>query len=335
LESEGWVLSILDDIRRKAASRQKTIVLPESEDQRTLDALPYILDNKIARIILIGREDVRKKIKARNLDALTVIDPLTYKDTEAIASEHYELRKHKGMTLEEARETVREDWLTFGAMLVRRDAAHGFVGGASHTTAATVRAALRCLKIDKKVAVAAGSFLMEVPNSPYGEKGIFIYADCGVNPEPNARQLAGIAVLSADLFQQLVGKAPKVAFLSYSSKGSAEGPLVDKVKEALSRAKEMSPDLLIDGELQVDSALVPEVARIKCGASPVAGQANVLIFPDLNSGNISYKLTQRLANARAVGPLLMGFTEPCSDLSRGCSVEDIIDAVAVTAVRDH
>jgi len=328
-------LGILDDIRKKAAARQKTIVLQESDDQRTLDALPCILDNKIAKIILIGKEEIKSRIKAKNLGDLTVIDPLKCKDREAMAGEYYELRKHKGMTLDEARQALKEDYMIFGAMLVRRDAAHGFVAGASHTTAETVRAALRCLKIDKAIGVAAGSFLMEVPNSPFGEKGVFIFADCGVNPEPNARQLAGIAVLSADLFQQLVGKTPRVAFLSYSSKGSAEGPLVDKVKEALVRAKEMSPDVLIDGELQVDSALVPEVARIKCGESPVAGQANVLIFPDLNSGNISYKLTQRLANARAVGPLLMGFTEPCSDLSRGCSVDDIVDAVAVTAVRDH
>ncbi len=328
-------MSFLDDIRKKAVARQKTIVLQESEDQRTIDALPGILDNKIAKIILMGKEDLKGKIKAKNLSDLTVIDPLTYKDRGTMANEYYELRKHKGMTLDEAEQAMKDDYMIFGAMLVRRDVAHGFVAGASHTTADTVRAALRCLKIDKAIGVAAGSFLMEVPNSVYGEKGVFVFADCGVNPEPNARQLAGIAVLSARLFQQLVGKTPKVAFLSYSSKGSAEGPLVDKVKEALERAKKMSPDVLIDGELQVDSALVPEVAKIKCGESLVAGQANVLIFPDLNSGNISYKLTQRLANTRAVGPLLMGFTEPCSDLSRGCSVDDIIDAVAVTAVRDN
>jgi phosphate acetyltransferase len=328
-------LSILDDIRKKAVARRKTIVLPESDDQRTLDALEYILDNDIARIILIGPEGLKSRVKAKKLDALTVIDPLNYRDTQAIADEFYELRKHKGATPEEALKTVREDWMTFGAMLVRREAAHGFVAGANHTTAATVRAALRCLKIDKSIAVAAGAFLMEVPGSKYGENGVFVFADCGVNPEPNARQLAGTAVLSAGLFRQLVGKTPKVAFLSFSSKGSAEGPQVEKVKDALARAKEISPDLLIDGELQVDSALVPEVAKIKCGESPVAGRANVLIFPDLNSGNISYKLTQRLAGARAVGPLLVGFTEPCSDLSRGCSVDDIIDAVAVTAIRDH
>ncbi|MDD5436925.1 MAG: phosphate acyltransferase, partial [Candidatus Omnitrophica bacterium] len=167
----------------------------------------------------------------------------------------------------------------------------------------------------------------------YGEKGSFVFADCGVNPEPNARQFAGIAVSNADLFKKLLGKTPRVAFLSYSSHGSAEGPLVDKIKEAVDRARESSPGILIDGEFQVDSAIVPEVAAIKCSASEVAGKANVLIFPDLNSGNISYKITQRLANARAVGPLLVGFMKPASDLSRGCDVEDIIDAVAITAIR--
>ena len=328
-------MTILEQIRKRAVARQKTVVLPESEDQRTLDAVPVILEQKIAKVILVGKEDVMGRIKAKDLSDFTLIDPAKFKDIDAVGNEYYELRKHKGTTLEEAQKTVREDWMAFGAMLVRRDTAHGFVAGASHTTADTVRAALRCLKIEKSIGVAAGSFLIEVPDSPYGEKGAFIYADCGVNPEPNARQLSGIAVLSARLFQQLVGKTPKVAFLSYSSKGSAEGPLVDKVKEALARAKEMAPELLIDGELQVDSALVPEVAKIKCGDSPVAGQANVLIFPDLNSGNIAYKLTQRLAKARAVGPLLMGFTEPCSDLSRGCDVDDIVDAVAITAVRDN
>jgi len=326
-------LSIIDDIRRKAAGDPKKIVLPESDDRRTMDALELILDNKIARIILVGKESVVKQVKSKNIKDLEVIDPATYRDTDSIVNDFYELRKAKGMTLEEAHKTVREDWLTFAAMLVRRDVAAGFVGGANHTTAATVRAALRCLKIDKEIGVAAGSFLMEVPNSPYGEKGVFIFADCGVNPEPNARQLAGTGVLSARLFQRLVGKTPHVAFLSYSSKGSAEGPLVDKIKDAVAKAKEMMPEISIDGEFQVDSALVPEVAKIKCPGSDVAGRANVLIFPDLNSGNISYKLTQRLANARAVGPLLMGFTEPCSDLSRGCSVDDIIDAVAVTVVR--
>ena len=326
-------MTVLDRIREKASRNLKTVVLPESDDPRTFGALDYILDKNISKIILIGKEDARKKVATKNLKNLEVIDPQKYKNIEKVASEYYELRKHKGMTPEEARETAMKDYLIFGAMLVRQGLADGFVAGANHTTPDVIRAALRCLQIDRSIGVVSGAFLMEVPNSPYGEKGAFIFADCGVNPEPSARQLAGIATSSAALFKQLVGAVPRVAFLSYSSKGSAEGPLVEKVKEASMRAKEMQPDILVDGEFQVDSAIVPEVAAIKCSESEVAGKANVLIFPGLNSGNISYKLVQRLANARAVGPLLQGFTKPCSDLSRGCSAEDIVDAVAITAIR--
>jgi len=326
-------LSFLDSLRTRASKIGKTIVLPESDDPRTLEALEYILNNSISKIVLVGKEDLKGKIKSKNLKYLEIVDPEKYKDTDKMASVYYETRKLKGMTPEEAKEVMRKDCVTFGAMLVKQGAADGFVAGAKHTTPDVIRAALRCLKIDKDIGTVSGAFLMEVPNSPYGEGGIFVFADCGVNPEPNSRQLAGIAVSSANLFKQLVGKTPRVAFLSYSSKGSAEGPTVDKVKDAVNRAKDISPGLLVDGEFQVDSAIVPEVAKIKCAASEVAGKANVLIFPDLNSGNISYKLTQRLANARAVGPLLLGFTKPCSDLSRGCYVDDIIDAVAITAIR--
>jgi len=326
-------VSFLHDIRQRASKKEKIVVLPESDDPRTIEAIPTILNEDIARVILVGSESIRSEIKASGLDKLQIIDPDNYRDTDSITSEYYELRKLKGITAEEARETIRKDYVTFGAMLVRRGLADGFVAGASHTTPDVIRAALRCVQIDKTIGVIAGAFIMEVPNSPYGENGVFLFADCGVNPEPNARQMAGIAVLSANLFKQLVGATPRVAFLSYSSKGSAEGPLVTKVKEAVDKAREMSPEILIDGEFQVDSAIVPEIARIKCGSSPVAGRANVLIFPDLNSGNISYKLTQRLANARAVGPLLMGFAKPASDLSRGCNADDIVDAVAITAIR--
>ena len=327
-------MSLLYDIRARASKLGRTIVLPESDDARTIEALNFILDNKIAKIILIGKDDVKSKVKTKNLKDLEIIDPQKYKDIGRMAAEYYEMRKAKGITPEEAGETVTKDWVTFGAMLVRWEMAYGFVAGANHTTPDVIRAALRCLRIDKDIGVVSGAFLMVVPNSKYGENGVFIFADCGVNPEPNSRQLAGIAVSSANLFKQLVGKTPRVAFLSYSSKGSAEGPLVDKVKDALVKAKEISPDILIDGEFQVDSAIVPEIAKIKCQAGDVAGRANVLIFPDLNSGNISYKMTQRLANARAVGPLLEGFTKPASDLSRGCDAEDIVDAVAATAIRD-
>ena len=326
-------MSILEKIREKASKNLRKIVLAESDDERTIEAIDYILDHKISKLVTVGDDSVRKKIKSKNTDLLEVINPATYKDIEKMAAEYYELRKLKGMTPEEARKVVLADYLTFGAMLVKEALADGFVAGANHTTPDVIRAALRCLTIDREIGVVSGAFLMEVPDCPYGEKGVFIFADCGVNPQPNARQLAGIAVSSATLFQKLVGKRPVVAFLSYSSKGSAEGELVDKIKEAVFKAKEIAPDLMIDGEFQADSAIVPEVARIKCGDNPVAGNANVLIFPNLDSGNISYKLTQRLARARAVGPLLQGFRKPASDLSRGCSAEDIVDAVAATSVR--
>ena len=326
-------MSILEKIRIKASKNLRKIVLPESNDERTMEAVEIILDNKISRLIVVGDDTVRKKIRSKNTELLEVVDPASYKDIDKMAAEYYELRKIKGMTPEEARHVVSTDYLTFGAMLVRHDVADGFVAGANHTTPDVIRAALRCLTIDREIAVVSGAFLMEVPNCQYGENGVLIFADCGVNPQPNARQLSGIAVSCATLFQKLVGKRPVVAFLSYSSKGSAEGELVDKIRQAVARAKELAPDLLIDGEFQADSAIVPEVAKIKCGDNPVAGHANVLIFPNLDSGNISYKLTQRLANARAVGPLLTGFRKPASDLSRGCSADDIVDAVAVTSVR--
>lgn len=326
-------MSLIDDIRARAAADPKTIVLPESEDARTYEAIDIVLDKGIAKVVLIGKEECRKKVRSAKRSALQIIDPMVYADTEKMVNEYYELRKAKGMTPEEAGKIIRTDYVTFAAMLVRWGLAAGFVSGASHTTADIIRAALRCLSVDKSIGVVSGSFLMEVPHSSYGVNGAFLFADCGVNPEPNARQLAGIAVSSAELFKKLTMKTPVVAFLSYSSKGSAEGPLVDKMREALSRAREAAPDLLVDGEFQVDSAIVPEVAKIKCPGNNVAGKANVLIFPDLNAGNISYKLVQRLANARAVGPLLQGFTKPCSDLSRGCIPDDIVDAVAVTSIR--
>jgi phosphate acetyltransferase len=327
-------VTLLEKIREKAAKRVKTIVLPETDDPRTIEAAGRILDRSIARLILIGKEDVvAAGIKSGNKDLIRIIDPATFKDTAAMAAEYYEMRKAKGVSPEEARETVAKDYVTFGAMLVRRGLADGFVAGANHTTPDVIRAALRCLPIDKSIGVVSGAFLMGVPSCEFGAKGVFVFADCGVNPNPNARQLAGIAVSSASLFKQLVGETPRVALLSYSSQGSAHGEMVDKVVEAVKRAREIAPNLALDGEFQADSAIVPEIAKIKCSKSDVAGRANVLIFPDLNSGNICYKLTQRLAKARAIGPLLQGFTKPCSDLSRGCNADDIVDAVAITSLR--
>ena len=326
-------MGILEKVRIRAAKNPKWIALPESDDQRTLAAVKNILDKNIAKVILIGKEEARKRIIARDSKNLRFIDPLKYDGLEGLVSKYYELRKHKGMTEGEARQAVTKDYVTFAALLAREALADGFVAGASHTTPDVLRTALRCLEIDKSIGAVCGAFLMAVPQTRYGESGVFVFADCAVNPEPSSNQLAGIAVSSANLFRQLVGKTPRAALLSYSTKSSAKGPLVEKVKEALRRARELSPDLIIDGEFQVDSAIVPEVARIKCPDSEVAGKANVLIFPNLEAGNISYKLVQRLAGARAVGPILLGFTKPCSDLSRGCSAEDIVDAVAITVTR--
>lgn len=325
-------MAILETIRIKASQRPRTIILPESDDNRTIDAVNIILDKRIAKITLIGREEIKKRIISRNANEVTLIDPATYAETDKMVAQYYEMRKSKGMTEDEARQVVTGDYVTFGALLVRNGLADGFVAGANHTTPDVIRAALRCLSIDRSVGTVSGAFLMEVPNSPFGEKGVFIFADCGVNPDPNANQLAGIAISSARLFKKLTGAEPRVALLSYSSKGSSGGEMVKKVVEAVKKAQESAPELIIDGEFQVDSALVQEVARTKCAESPVAGRANVLIFPDLNSGNISYKIVQRLANARAVGPILQGFTKSCSDLSRGCIVDDIVDAAAITSL---
>lgn len=326
-------MSLIDDIRKRAAADQKTIVLAESDDARTYGAIDIILEKGIAKIILIGKEADRAKITSPKKGAVQIIDPASFADTGRMIAEYYELRKAKGITQEEAEKTVRTDYVTFAAMLVRWGLAAGFVAGASHTTADIIRAGLRCVSVDKRIGVVSGSFLMEVPDCPYGANGAFLFADSGVNPEPNPRQLSGIAISSAELFRKLTGKTPVVAFLSYSSKGSAEGEMIDKVREAVARTKEAAPELLVDGEFQVDSAIVPDVAKIKCPGNDVAGKANVLIFPDLNAGNISYKLVQRLARARAVGPLLQGFIKPCSDLSRGCIPDDIVDAVAITSIR--
>jgi phosphate acetyltransferase len=324
---------ILESIRTKSKANPKRIVLPETDDSRTIEAINYLLDNRIAKVIAIGRDEVRRKIRSKNTGELELLDPEKYEKIEELAAAYYELRKHKGMTPEEANRLVREERLIFGALFVRKGLADGFVAGASHTTPDVVRTTIHCLEIDKEIGTISSSFLMVVPECRYGESGAFLFADCGVNPDPNPNQLAGTAIASARLFKMLVGATPRIAFLSYSSKGSAKGPLVDKVVEAVRRTKERAPGLVVDGELQVDSAIVPEVAKRKCPESDVAGKANVLIFPSLDAGNISYKLVQRLARARAVGPLLMGALQPCSDLSRGCDANDIIDAVAVTSVR--
>ncbi len=301
-------------IRKRASSKPKTIILPEYYDQRVVEAARIIEQEGVAKAILFTKEMMNPQDKERYIE------------------QYYNLRKAKGITLDEVKK-IFEDTLYYAAMMTREGKADGFVAGASHTTPDMARAAIHCLEIDPRITIVCSCFIMAVPDCPYGENGTFVFADCGIIPDPNSRQLACIAIASAELAAKVLDIKPRVAFLSYSTKGSAKGKSIDTITEALQLARNMSPDLLIDGELQVDAAIVPEVTKIKYPDSPIGGQANVLIFPDLEAGNIGYKLVQRLGRARALGPLLLGLNKPCSDLSRGCSVEDVVDCVAVTAIR--
>jgi len=307
-------MDIVAKIRARAKAKLKTIALPEIEDNRVREAAKIIEKQGIAKVLLFGQGMLEK---ARQ---------------EKYAQNYYELRKLKGVSLDDARETLN-DPLYYAAMMTRSSEIDGFVAGASHTTPDVARTAIQCLGVEEKLGIASSCFIMNVADSPYGEEGTFIFADCGIVPEPNPRQLASIAISNAELAQKVLGITPKVAFLSYSTRGSAKGRAIDKVLEALALARYMQPDLLVDGELQVDAAIVPEVAEIKYPDSLLKGKANVLIFPNLEAGNIGYKLVQRLAKARAIGPLIVGLNKPCSDLSRGCSTDDIVDCVAVTAIR--
>lgn len=307
-------MDTITKIRNKAKQQIKTIVLPEFQDARVLEAVRVIEREGIANPLLLTK------------------DKMNSEDKKRYAREFYELRKAKGLSLEEA-EALLENPLYYAAMMTRGGSAHGFVAGASHTTPDVVRTAIQCLGVDERMGLASSCFIMVVPECEYAEEGTFVFSDCGVIPEPNSRQLAYIAITAAELVKKVLDFNPRVALLSYSTRGSAKGKFVDEVREALNLVKQIQPDLLIDGELQVDAAIVPEVAQIKYPDSVLRGRANVLIFPNLEAGNISYKLVQRLSRARAVGPLLLGLNKPCSDLSRGCSVEDIVDCVAVTAIR--
>lgn len=290
------------------------IVLPEKDDARIQEAARIITKEKIARIILLGKEDLESK------------------KIDAFAQIFFEARKHKGITILQAREALSHP-LYYAAMMVRAGEADGFVAGAAHSTPDVAKAAIYCIGVDERIKTVSSCFIMVVADKSFGENGVFIFADCGIVPQPTSQQLAQIAISSAELAKNVFDILPRVAMLSYSTKGSAKGPLVDKVKEATQLAKQQRPDLLIDGELQVDAAIVAEVAKIKDAQGPLAGRANVLIFPDLEAGNIGYKLVQRLSKARAIGPLLQGLNKPCSDLSRGALVEDIVDTVATTALR--
>jgi phosphate acetyltransferase len=329
-------MAYIDQIKERAKIDKKTIVLPESTDKRTLLAAAKIIEEGIANIIMVGNEE---KIRDGagwldiDLDDVKVINPETTPKLDEYVNLLYETRKAKGMTPEKARETLLKDWLTFGIMMVKANDADGMVAGACHSTADTLRPALQILKTAPGVKMVSAFFLIDVPNCEYGENGTFIFADSGLNQDPTSEELAVIADSSAKSFKQLVGGEPKVAMLSHSTKGSAKHALVDKMVEATRITKETYPDLKVDGELQLDAAIVPEVAASKAPGSEVAGHANVLIFPNLDAGNIGYKLAQRLAKADAYGPMLQGIAKPVNDLSRGCSWQDIVGVVALTSVQ--
>ncbi len=329
-------MAYIDIIKDKARSDRKTIVLPETTDKRTLIAAANIMQEGIANIIMVGNEE---KIMDGagwlevDLDGANIIDPTTTDKLDRYVELLYETRKSKGMTPEKARDILLNDYLTFGVMMVKDNAADGMVAGACHATADTLRPALQILKTAPGVKLVSGFFLLDVPDCKFGDNGTFLFADCGLNQDPTPEELAAIADTSAKSFKQLVGSKPIIAMLSHSTKGSAKHPLVDKVVEATKIAHEKYPHLLLDGELQTDAALVPQVAKSKAPGSEVAGEANVLIFPNLDCGNIGYKLVQRLAKAEAYGPMLQGISKPVNDLSRGCSWQDIVGVVALTAVQ--
>lgn len=324
----------IEKIKERAKKNKKTIVLPEVMDRRVLEATEIILREGIADIILVGKdEEIAESAKGLDLSGVTIINPYTFSFTYELINSFYELRKNKGMTLEKARELLLNDYMYYACMLVKKGYADGVVSGACHSTSNTLRPALQILKTKVGVELVSSFFLMDVPNCNYGEEGTFIFSDCGLEQNPTASKLAAIAGSSAESFELLVEKKAVVAMLSHSTYGSAAHEDVDKVVKAVEIAKDKYKNYLIDGELQLDAAIVPEIALAKAPNSEVAGKANVLVFPDLDAGNIGYKLVQRLAKADAFGPICQGIAKPVNDLSRGCSVMDIVGVVAITSIQ--
>ncbi|MCL2339593.1 MAG: phosphate acetyltransferase [Actinomycetia bacterium] len=323
--------NFLDSIMARAASEPKTIVLPEGDDPRILAAAVQAQEAGIARPVVLASAAAQAASPV-DLQGITVIDPANAAQNAAYTEQLYALRQAKGLSLEGARDLLRDE-LYFGVMMVKTGDADGLVAGAAHATADTLRPALQILKTRPGVALVSSFFVMVLPHSELGAQGALIFADCGLVQYPDSQQLANIAISAAQSCQSLLGAAPRVALLSHSSYGSAQGASVDKVRTAVELAHAAAPELVLDGELQLDAALVPAVAAIKAPGSPLAGAANVLIFPDLDSGNIAYKLTERLAQSEAYGPITQGLAAPVNDLSRGASVEDIVGVIAITVVQ--
>ena len=330
-------MKFIESIKQRAKENKKTIILPEPEDQRVLEAASKVVMQGFANIILLGDESKIKEDAKKfniNLEGIKIVNPQTSAKSKEYKEKLYELRKHKGLTIEQAEDLIKQP-IYFGMMMLKDEEceADGLVSGAAHSTSDTLRPALQILKTAPNTKLVSAFFVMCVPDCEYGEDGTFIFGDSGLNQNPTADELSEIAISSSKSFEQLVGAEPKVAMLSYSTYGSAKSELTEKVIEATKLVKEKAPNLRADGELQLDAAIIPEIAKSKAPGSEVAGNANVLIFPDLNAGNIGYKLVQRLAKAEAYGPLCQGIAKPVNDLSRGCSADDIVGVVAITAVQ--
>ena len=328
-------MNFIDTIKERAKKDIKTIVLPETEDIRTLQATEKVLKEGFANIVLIGNVEKTKELANKNqisIEGAKIIDPSKSEKYDEYVNKFFELRQKKGVSIEKAKETMLNN-VYFGMMMVKCGDADGLVSGAAHSTADTLRPALQILKTAEGTKLVSAFFLMVVPNCEYGENGTFIFSDAGLNANPTSDELSEIAISSAKSFRQLVEEEPKVAMLSYSTYGSAKSDLIDKVVNATELVKEKEPSLQVDGELQLDAAIVKEIGEKKAPGSTVAGHANTLIFPDLNAGNIGYKLVQRLAKVEAYGPLCQGIAKPVNDLSRGCSSDDIVGVVAITSVQ--
>ena len=327
-------MNFIDRIKERAKSDKKRIVLPESMDKRVIEAAEKILKEDLAEVVIVGKkEDILEISQGYDISKAIIVDPFTEEYTEELINELVELRKSKGMTYDEAKKLLLEDYMYYACMLVKTGRADGVVSGACHSTSNTLRPALQIIKTKPGVMLVSAFFLMVVPDCEYGENGTFIFGDSGLEQNPTPEKLAAIAASSADSFKLLVEAEPRVAMLSHSTMGSAKHADVDKVVEGVRIAKEMYPQYKIDGEMQLDAAIIPEIAASKAPESEVAGHANVLIFPDLDAGNIGYKLVQRLAKAEAYGPICQGIAAPVNDLSRGCSADDIVGVVAITAVQ--